>query len=1815
MKAIAKKFLCAATASIFLLVQIGAAYADTDATPAPNAADIVITNNAGIADTIEISNLYGGETIKVYNAETAGRMLGSGTVSGTKTEAVVKITQLGTKAGAVYISYTAKGSSESSRTKVSYEAEIQSGKLSPDNVIVTNNAGKADTVNVINLFGGEIIKVYSALSGGKLLGTVTAPANKTEATVLITQVGSDSGSVYVTVKNKGELESDRVQVEFPAEEKSVAPDPASVTIVNNAGISDTISVNNLSTGDVVRVYNAAKGGTMLGYAAVSYGNTEVKITVSQLGKTTGSAFVAVISKGLLESSRVEVAYGPEGASEAINPANVTITNNFGSADTIRVGNLNSGDVIKVYDALSGGNQLGTGTVSASGNDVTVNVAQLGSSAGSVFLTAKGKGKYESGRVKVDYSSEASSGSISTDNILITNNSGKADIVKVMGLTAQDVVRVYDSTSGGMLLGSAFVPASSSEATVTVAQLGKAAGVVYVTITSKGKSESGRIGAGYLAEPVSDTIDAYNITVVNNPTGRADTVTVSNLTAGDMVKVYDSESGGTLLGSAAASSGKTEVTITVTQLGISAGCVYVSVTSAYKNESSRIKAEYPAETKTDSTSAGSINVTNNVVGTADTVEVTDLNGGDTVKVYSAPTGGKLLGSATVADNSSYVTVSIAQLGTAAGSVYVSITGASKLESNRVQADYAAESSSTAISSDNIAVTNNAGGSDAVEVTGLTENDTVKVYSAAKGGTLLGSATVPAYGTYATVKISQLGTSAGSVYVSITSKNKLESSRTKADYLAEPQSGEASTDNIIVTNNAGAPDTVQVTGLNTNDTVKVYDAQKGGNLLGSAKVASGTTATITIAQLGTTGGSIYVSITGDNMLEGDRTAVSYTAESQSAALSASKVSVTNNVGAADQIILSGLAGGDTVNVYDTQKAGTLLGSATAGTYETSVSISIAQLGTDAGSIYVTVTSKNKLESSRTKVDYNAEAATSTLDEENIVITNNAGSSDTIVVSGLSTNDQVKVYDSSAGGNLLGSATVASGTTATVKIEQLGSASGTVYLSVTESKKRESSRMAVTYSAESKSAAPGEEEISIKNNVGTSDTVKVDGISGGDTVNIYDSQKSGTLLGSAKADTYASSVTVTITQLGSAAGSVYISVTSANKLESDRTEAAYPAEAQTAAPSEDNITVVNNAGLADTVRVEGLSGKETVNIYDAAKAGSLIGSGTAGTYDSSVTISITQLGAAAGNIYVALASDAKLESARTKVSYKAEVKSTAPSAAAVEITNNAGISDTVTVTGLSGGETIRVYDASTGGNLLGSASASTYDSSATVTIDQLGTSSGSVYITLAKKGYAESARVEVTYSAEPKSTASDSGSVVIQNNAGAADTVEINGLSVGDTVYVYNKASSGTLLGSATASGSNTYVTVTIPQLGTAAGNVYISVKSKGKLESSRTEVPYAAEQTTDAPLSGNILITNYAGLADTIEMVYLESGDYVKVYSAASSGTLLGSGTVGDGDTEVTIDITQLGTASGTVYISVTSRNKLESKRTAVSYAEEAVTDTPDSSNIVVVNNAKIADTVTVMFLEEGDTINVYNAASGGKLLGAAAVKAGETQATVSISQLGAAAGYVYVSVAGYGEQESGRVKAGYDAEKQSDPLASNNVYVTNNAGMSDQVTVSYLDTNDVIKVYSSATGATVLGSATVAKGYTEAIIKISQLGTGAGTVYVTVTGYGKLESGRLAVYYAAEPTSDAPDAADITITNNSGKSDTIYVVGLTGGDIVKVYNAASGGSLLGNATVADGFTALTLKITQLGTTAGTVYISVTSPGAYESARTAVNYSAE
>lgn len=1128
---------------------------------------------------------------------------------------------------------------------------------------------------------------------------------------------------------------------------------------------------------------------------------------------------------------------------------------------------------------------------------------------------------------------------------------------------------------------------------------------------------------------------------------------------------------------------------------------------------------------------------------------------------------------------------------------------------------AAGASVAPSPSEVTITNNVGKADTIYVTGVIGGDIVTVYNASSGGKVLGKKTVSNQKTDITIPISQLGSSEGSIYITVTSAKMTESSRTEISYPAEDQSEIPLADNIKITNNSGKADTIYVSGLAPRDMVKIYTSATGGKLLCSATIGSNKTdATMSISQLGINAGSVYAAVKTQGMHESDRVKVDFPGEFQSEAPSSDNINITNNSGKADTISVSGLAAGDKVNVYTAATGGKLLCSSTVGSQKTEISLTISQIGTAAGNVYVSVKSPGLLESTRTEVGFSAEGQSDIIPADNVTITNNSGKPDTIHVTGLTQGDKLNVHSASTGGKLLGSAVASSDSSATVSIGQLGTAAGSVYISIITPGMLESSRKKVSYSAESQSNSVDAENIVVTNNAGKADNIYVSQLNTGDLVKVYDSASGGNLLASAAVPDAATDVTISVTQLGIAAGSVYVSITGKGKLEGSRTKADYSAEGKSNSLNTNDVSITNRSGSADTVSVTGLSQNDVIKVYDLAKGGNLLGSATVASGETNAALSITQLGTMAGSVYISRTSLNKAESDRIKIDYLSEPKSSDPKAENIIVTNNAGIDDTVQITGLSVNDVVKVYDSAQGGTVLGSITVANYQTDATVSIPQLGNDAGSVYISVTSANKGESGRTQVGFSAESKSKSLEASKISIINNAGMAGTVTVAGVIGSDVVKVYDSAQGGTLLGSGTVGTYDTEVTIPVTQLGSEAGNVFVSITSKGKLESDRVQAAYSAKLMSSAPNAANVTVENNAGIKDTVKLAGLQSNDVVKVYDSAQGGNLLGSATVSGDSMEALVSITQLGVSSGTIYVTLTSTGKTESSRTAVQYNAESQSNDLSAGDITIENNSGTSDVITVTGIAANDVVKVYSSEVGGSLLGTATVSSGNSQAIVTISQLGTNAGSVYISVIRSGKTESNRVKADYLAESSAPVVG--NIFIINNAVISDTVTVKNLTSNDVVKVYDAAQGGNLLGYAVVSANSNEVTVTISQLTTASGSVYVSVTNFGKSESKRIKADYIAEQTSTALYPGNVSIVNNAvGKSDVITVNNLSSNDVIKVYDAANGGNLIGTAVVSSNGTQATITISQLSTSAGSVYITVTSLGKTESSRTKIDYTAE
>ncbi|MFF2455329.1 hypothetical protein [Peribacillus simplex] len=177
---------------------------------------------------------------------------------------------------------------------------------------------------------------------------------------------------------------------------------------------------------------------------------------------------------------------------SISSKSVQITNYVGKSDSVKVSALAKGDVVKLFDSKG---KLFATSKPVSGSSTTFSIKQLGKNAGFIYVSNTKSGMLESSRVKVSFKAEPKTPKPSASNIMIKNNKGKSDTVIVKGLKKSDVVKLYSSS--GKYLSSK--TSTSSSATLTVKQLGKGSGSVYVTVTRPGMNESDKVKKTFKAE--------------------------------------------------------------------------------------------------------------------------------------------------------------------------------------------------------------------------------------------------------------------------------------------------------------------------------------------------------------------------------------------------------------------------------------------------------------------------------------------------------------------------------------------------------------------------------------------------------------------------------------------------------------------------------------------------------------------------------------------------------------------------------------------------------------------------------------------------------------------------------------------------------------------------------------------------------------------------------------------------------------------------------------------------------------------------------------------------------------------------------------------------------------------------------------------------------------------------------------------------------------------------------------------------------------------------------------------------------------------
>ncbi|MGG1695840.1 Ig-like domain-containing protein [Bacillus zhangzhouensis] len=269
--------------------------------------------------------------------------------------------------------------------------KIVTSPLAASQVKVANNKGKNDTVTIKGIKKQSVIKIFKQSSGGKAIAQQTASSSN--MTISLKQLGQTSGTLYISMKEPGLKEGNRVPIRYQGE-KSVALKTKQVNINNLKNKNDVITVSKMKKKDVIKVYSTS--GKLLATSKPS-NSSSIKLYVKQVGTKSGKVYVTRSSDKMLESGKQAISFKGE-PSAALKSNQINIVNNKKKKDVITVSKLTKQDVIKIYQPS--GKLIGKSTASK-GKVVKVTFKQLGAKGGKLYFTVTGKGMSESSKtVKV-----------------------------------------------------------------------------------------------------------------------------------------------------------------------------------------------------------------------------------------------------------------------------------------------------------------------------------------------------------------------------------------------------------------------------------------------------------------------------------------------------------------------------------------------------------------------------------------------------------------------------------------------------------------------------------------------------------------------------------------------------------------------------------------------------------------------------------------------------------------------------------------------------------------------------------------------------------------------------------------------------------------------------------------------------------------------------------------------------------------------------------------------------------------------------------------------------------------------------------------------------------------------------------------------------------------------------------------------------------------------------------------------------------------------------------------------------------------------
>lgn len=520
------------------------------------------------------------------------------------------------------------------------------------------------------------------------------------------------------------------------------------------------------------------------------------------------------------------------------------------------------------------------------------------------------------------------------------------------------------------------------------------------------------------------------------------------------------------------------------------------------------------------------------------------------------------------------------------------------------------------------------------------------------------------------------------------------------------------------------------------------------------------------------------------------------------------------------------------------------------------------------------------------------------------------------------------------------------------------------------------------------------------------------------------------------------------------------------------------------------------------------------------------------------------------------------------------------------------TIIVHGVTSGQTVIVYKDSNCSQVIGSAVAS--GASVTITTAALTMGTYSFYTRSASKfGLSACSGSLLTYTYLGKMPVLGTGMSLVSpiSSPGtiSTPTLQVSGVSAGDTVSIYTNINCTALVGSAVATSSNVNITLSALVVGsysfyTRSSNTLSTTTCSASLLS-YTYSGVAPTLATSMALTHPVSSPGYIS-APTVRLSGVVSGETISLYSNPTCTTILGSAVA----TTSTVSITTSALAVGTHYFYTKSTNSTGSTSCSgllLSYNYLGPLPTTASSmslrNPISSPGTVSTPTVRLFGVVSGETVGVYSNSACTNLVGAGIASGTTIDITTSALSVGSYNLYTK-SMNGQGTSTCSASLLSYQYLGVAPTLASSMTLV-NPASSPGHVGNPTIRLNGVVSgervyLYRDSLCATSLGDATATS--TTVNITSSLIPIGTSQFYTKTTNSAGSSSCSTALltyqYLGAAPTV----ASSMTLVNPSTSPNylstpTVQLNGVVSGETVSLYSNDACSNLIGT-TAAIGTTA-------------------------------------